>query len=218
MKRKVTDFVFFGYLTVCIGFILYIFLYIPYSTLHSDYEKIDLNLTIYKENIPLDLKVNAKTDNKCFNFHYYGNKIEELVKEVAVGGSCEELINNPQKLTNEVKKRFNEPDASLDFLSITVTPPAEFTEAEKNLRVAALTLQKDSMISTSSKHDAIGYTPEAERLEERRDARFNAQEDRRIKLREIESNEKIKLRQAEAIEKAADNMGLFSGDLAIKLH
>lgn len=61
--------------------------------------------------------------------------------------------------------------------------------------------------SASVKRDAVGYTPEAERLKERRDRRFNAREERRIKMREIESNEKVKIRQAEAIENAADNQG-----------
>lgn len=64
----------------------------------------------------------------------------------------------------------------------------------------------------------FGYTSEAERLEERRDKRFNTQEERRIKMREIEANEKVKMRQAEAIENAADNLGMFSGDLTVEIH
>lgn len=67
-----------------------------------------------------------------------------------------------------------------------------------------------SMISVAVKRDAQGYTPEAERLEERRDARYN-------ELKRIESNERIKIRQAEAIENAADNMGFLSGDLSVSL-
>ncbi len=67
-----------------------------------------------------------------------------------------------------------------------------------------------SMISVAVKRDAQGYTPEAERLEERRDARYN-------ELKRIESNERIKIRQAEAIENAADNMGVLSGNLSVSL-
>ena len=73
------------------------------------------------------------------------------------------------------------------------------------------------MISASAKKDAVGYIPEAERLEERRDRRFDAQEERKIKMREIESNERIKIHQTEALENAADNMVMF-GDLAVELH
>ena len=42
----------------------------------------------------------------------------------------------------------------------------------------------------------FGYISEAERLEERRS----------------------KMRQAEAIENAADNLGMFSGDLTVEIH
>ena len=44
--------------------------------------------------------------------------------------------------------------------------------------------------------ELFGYISEAERLEERRS----------------------KMRQAEAIENAADNLGMFSGDLTVEIH
>lgn len=186
--------------------------------IHDDVEKFDFNLTVYKENMPLEVKVQGRTDNQFFHLHSYKRQVEEMVKTGITEFSCEEVINNPQKIVEKVKNRFNEAEATLDFLSIIVTPPTEFTEAGKSLKVANLILQKDSMISASAKHDAVGYTSEAERLEERRDKRFNAQEERKIKMREIESNERVKMRQAEAIENAADNLGMFSGDLAVEIH
>ena len=175
------------------------------------------NFTVYKENIPLQVEVKAETDNDAFHFHRYRHEIVGMVKKTMSEFSCEDVINNPQKIEEIVKSRFHEPKATLSFLTITVTPPAEFIDAGKALKTASLTVQKDSLISASAKKDAVGYTPEAERLEERRDRRFNAQEERKIKMREIESNEKIKMRQAEALENAADNMGMF-GDLAVELH
>ncbi len=181
-------------------------------------ESIYFRLTVYKENMPLEVNVKGETDNQWFHFHSYKKQVEELVKTGIAELSCEEVINNPQKIAERVKSRFNEPKATLDFLSILVIPPTEFTEAGKSLKAAGLTLQKDSMISASAKHDAVGYTPEAERLEERRDKRLNAQEERRIKMRKIESNEKVKMRQAEAIENAADNLGMFSGGLTVEIH
>lgn len=199
---------------LAIAFLVYSYIQNMHTLASTTYSEV----TIYRDNIPLALKIEGKTGNRLFDFENYGASVEGLVREVAEGFTCEEIINNPQKIASEVKKRFDKTNTSIETLAITVTPPAEFTEAGKNLKATALITKKDSLITASAKHDAIAYTPEAERLEERRDARLNTQEDRKIKLREIESNEKIKFRQAEAIEKAAGKMKRKSGNLTIELH
>lgn len=179
--------------------------------IHKGQELCYSNFSVYKENIPLEVNVEAETNNQWFHFTRYRREIQELVKTAIGEFSCEEVINNPQKIAEKVKSRFNKPKATLDFLTISITPPRELIEASKDQKVRSITVQTDHLLSVSAKQDAVGYTPEAERLEERRDRRFNERE-------KLKSNERIKMRQAEAIENAADNMGIFSGDLSVEIH
>ena len=133
--------------------------------------------------------------------------LKKLITELFLN----DIINHPDKIAREVKRRYDASDgAKLESLYILADPPADFSAAAQKLKSLPMTLEADSIISEAAKRDAKGYTPEAERLEERRDARH-------IENKRIESNERIKIRQAKAIENAADNMGVLSGDLSVSL-
>lgn len=168
---------------------------------------IDVKTVVYKDFVELTVDTKGRLDLNLFeNGASNVTNIKTLTQLVIGELPFEEVINNPGKITQEVKKRYEMTGKKINSLYIMVTPPKDFSFAGQRLKSIPVTLAVDSMISVAAKRDAQGYTPEAERLEERRDTRYN-------ELKRIES----KIRQAEAIENAADNMGFLSGDLSVSL-
>ena len=169
-------------------------------------EQFNDRTVVYKDFVELTVNTKGRLDLNLFETEsIYVTTLKALTQEVIDELPFDEVINNPSKITQEVRKRYEMTGEKLKSLYIMVTPPAG-----QRLKSMPMTIAVDSMISAAAKRDAQGYTPEAERLEERRDARYN-------ELKRIESNERIKIRQAEAIENAADNMGVLSGDLSVSL-
>ena len=161
-------------------------------------ERVDDRTVVYKDFVELTIDTKGRLDLNLFETEStYVMTLKALTQEVIDELPFDEVINNPSKITQEVRKRYEMTGEKLKSLYIMVTPPKDFSFAGQRLKSMPMTIAVDSMISAAAKRDAQGYTPEAERLEERRDARYN-------ELKRIESNELIKIRQAEAIENAAD--------------
>lgn len=174
-------------------------------------EQFNDRTVVYKDFVELTIDTKGRLDLNLFETEStYVMTLKALTQEVIDELPFDEVINNTSKITQEVRKRYEMTGEKLKSLYIMVTPPKDFSFAGQRLKSMPMTIAVDSMISAAAKRDAQGYTPEAERLEERRDARYN-------ELKRIESNERIKIRQAEAIENAADNMGFLSGDLSVSL-
>ncbi len=162
---------------------------------------------VYKDYIAFKVEAEVRFDYGLFESPAGEETLLLLIQEVITELSFDDIINHPDKIAREVKRRYDASDgAKLESFYIRVDPPLDFSAASQRLKSLPMTLEADSIISEAAKRDAKGYTPEAERLEERRDAR-----------QRIESNERIKIRQAKAIENAADNMGVLSGDLSVSL-
>lgn len=123
-----------------------------------------------------------------------------------------EIAQNVMKAFNE--KHADNKRALLFSLSITFKPSPEdlaiqqeLRSIEKTIKLEEARCKRDSLISVAAKRDAQNYTDVAERLEERRDARYNSKKSLELQEKDIQSNERVEKRKSEAVEKAAKGVG-----------
>lgn len=200
---------FLDYLKMFVGGVIVVALIVLlpaiwFKSLKDDYFR---KTIVYKDYVAFEVEAEGRFDYELFESSAGEETLLLLIQEVITELSVDDIINHPDKMAREVKRRYDASDwAKLESLYIRVDPPSDFSAAAQKLKSLPMTLEADSIISEATKRDAKGYTSEAERLEERR-----------IENKRIESNERIKIRQAKAIENAADNMGVLSGDLSVSL-
>lgn len=160
--------------------------------------------------LTVDIKGSAKIS--FFNFINYKEDYAASVQTAINAHSFDVVLSNPAAITAYADSVFYQKTGIKTSALIEITLPEDVEKAMKVNKIAELEFQtlryqiaRDSLISIAAKNDAHGYTAEAERLEKRRDQRFNTAEERKIKKATLESNERIEIRKAKALEEAASN-------------
>ncbi len=171
--------------------------------------------------LTVDIKGSAKSP-----FFYLINYKEDYAASVQTAinvHSFDVVLNNPAAITAYADSIFYQKTGIKTSALIEITLPEDVEKAMKANKIAELEFQtlryqiaRDSLISVAAKNDSHGYTAEAERLENRRDQRFNTAEERKLKKASLESNERIEIRKAKALEEAASNAENLNLTLSMK--
>lgn len=165
-------------------------------------QDINIKSTVYFDNLTTDLTISGKILT-AEDAASYKNELSVLTKKQIKSKNIFSL-DDLEELSEEIKERFNShhQEARIKFLDIKIFYPKALQEATEEIAKQKLLIRRDSLISAAAKRDAEGYTPTAERLEERRD-------NRQLNIERLKSNERIADRKAQALENAADNVGAF---------
>lgn len=173
---------------------------------------------IIKDGVTLEVNIKGSADNSIFEWGDYKEHYVSSLKEAVKAYPFDAVLNDQAAITAYADSVFFKKTGVKASSSIELSLPEDVEKAMKAKKIAELEFQtlqyqlaKDSLISVAAKKDAQGYTAEAERLENRRDQRFNTAEERKIKRTALE----VETRKAEALEEAASNVGFLSGDLTI---
>lgn len=179
--------------------------------------------TFYADGVEIICSYQAEFSLPFTNFTDYKGEVESKIKNVAATMTLEEIVQDNGSIASNTKLKVNEEiavdDAKIVALATEMIIPDNIKTAmaqraivRLDIEAAKMELVRDSLMSVAAKRDAEGYTAEAERLESRREQRF---EKRTLEPQRIQSNERIEVRKAEAREKAASNVGFLSGSVVI---
>ncbi len=173
------------------------------------------NLSLIKDGVTMDVCITGTSDRPFFDVTDYGNDYAFFVQEAINAYPLEVVLEKRTDIIAYADSAFYQKTGIKASVCIDISLNENVQKALAAKKIAELDFQslqyqlaKDSLISAKAKKDSEGYTPAAERLENRRDQRLNSAKNR-------ESNEQIENRKAEALEEAASNVGFLSGDLTI---
>lgn len=206
MKKIFKSGAFIGICTVFVIFVIF------YPALHIWNSDLLQETKVIKDGVTLKVNIKGSADNSIFEWGDYKEHYVFSLKEAVKAYPFDAVLNDQAAITAYADSVFYKKTGAKASSSIEFSLPEDVEKAMKAKKIAELEFQtlryqiaKDSLISIAAKNDAHGYTAEAERLENRRDQRFNTAEERKLKKATLESNERIEIRKAKALEEAASN-------------
>ena len=212
MKKIFKSGAFIGICTVFVIFVIF------YPALHIWNSDLLQETKVIKDGVTLKVNIKGSADNSIFEWGDYKEHYVFSLKEAVKAYPFDAVLNDQAAITAYADSVFYKKTGAKASSSIEFSLPEDVEKAMKAKKIAELEFQtlryqiaKDSLISVAAKNDAHGYTAEAERLENRRDQRFNTAEERKLKKTALE----VETRKAEALEEAASNVGFLSGNLTI---
>ena len=198
-----------AFIGICTVFVIFV---IFYPALHIWNSDLLQETKVIKDGVTLKVNIKGSADNSIFEWGDYKEHYVFSLKEAVKAYPFDAVLNDQAAITAYADSVFYKKTGAKVSSSIEFSLPEDVEKALKNKKIAELELQavqyqiaKDSLISVAAKNDSHGYTAEAERLESRRDQRFNTTEERKLKKATLESNERIEIRKAKALEEAASN-------------
>lgn len=196
-----------------VPFIVFIVVFvICYPAFHMWNSDLLQEIKVIKDGITLKVNIKGSADNSIFEWGDYKEHYATSLKKAVRAYPFDVVLSDPAAITAYADSVFYKKTGAKASSSIEFSLPEDVEKAMKANKIAELEFQtlryqiaKDSLISVAAKNDSHGYTAEAERLESRRDQRFNTTEERKLKKATLESNERIEIRKAKALEEAASN-------------
>lgn len=199
-------------------FVILVIFLIFYPVFHIWNSNLLQETKVIKDGVIFTVNIKGSVDNSMLEWADYKEHYATSLKEAVRVYPFDAVLNDQAAITAYADSVFYKKTGVKSSSSIEFSLPEDIEKALKNKKIAELEfhalqyqLAKDSLISVTAKNDAHGYTAEAERLEIRRDQRFNTAEERKLKKATLE----VETRKAEALEEAASNVGFLSGDLTI---
>ena len=212
MKKIFKSSAFIGICTVFVIFVIF------YPALHMWDSDLLQETKVIKDGVIFTVNIKGSVDNTLFEWGDYKEPYVSSLKEAVKAYPFDAVLNDQAAITAYADSVFFKKTGVKASSSIELSLPEDVEKAMKANKIAELEFQtlryqiaRDSLISVAAKKDAQDYTAEAERLENRRDQRFNTAEERKLKRTALE----VETRKAEALEEAASNVGFLSGDLSV---